>query len=187
MPAEGFTRMFERMLDGIDVRLQTDFLELGGSIAYDHLVFSGPIDAFFGHRYGKLPYRSLEFETRVHPTPDGGLMQPVAVLNHPSLDVAYTRVTEYRHLTGQKHAFSTLHVEYPRDEGDPFYPIPSDEPRALYKRYEQLAAELTDVTFVGRLARYQYLNMDQVVAQALSVFDKLAERLGRPTLGSRSR
>ena len=93
--------MFERMLEGVDVRLSTDFLELGGAIEYDHLVFSGPIDAFFNHRFGKLPYRSLEFETQVHPTPGGELLQPVAVLNHPSLEVDYTRVTEYRHLTGQ--------------------------------------------------------------------------------------
>jgi UDP-galactopyranose mutase len=187
MPADGFTRMFERMLAGVEVRLGTDFLELDGSVEYDHLVFSGPIDAFFGYRFGRLPYRSLEFETQVHATPDGELVQPVAVLNHPALDVDYTRVTEYRHLTGQQHTFSTLHIEYPKGDGDPFYPIPSDDTRALYKRYERLAAELANVTFVGRLARYQYLNMDQVVAQALSAFDKLAERLERPTLSTRAR
>ena len=173
MPADGFTRMFERMLAGVDVRLGTAFESLDGTIEYDHLVFTGPIDAYFGYRYGRLPYRSLVFETRTYPTPDGGLIQPVAVVNHPSTAVDYTRVTEYRHLTGQRHGFSTLHVEYPQETGDPFYPIPSDATRALYRRYEALAAELPNVTFVGRLARYQYLNMDQVVGQALGTFQKL--------------
>jgi len=108
------------------------------------------------------------------PTPDGGLVQPVGSVNHPSQDVPYTRKTEFRHLTGQSpHDASTIAVEYPRSEGDPYYPIPRDDTRELYKRYEQLAAELPNVTFVGRLARYQYLNMDQVVAQALTTFDKL--------------
>ena len=89
----------------------------------------------------------------------------------------YTRTTELRHLTGQRLEHSTLIAEFPRDEGDPYYPIPSDETRALYKRYEALAAAEDDVTFVGRLARYQYLNMDQVTGQALSTYAKLAERL----------
>ena len=88
----------------------------------------------------------------------------------------HTRKTEFRHLTGQsQHGSSTIAVEYPRSEGDPYYPIPRDDTRALYKQYEQLAAELRNVTFVGRLARYQYLNMDQVVAQALATFDRLVE------------
>jgi UDP-galactopyranose mutase len=177
MPAAGFTKMFERMLAGIEVRLGTALDELDGAIEYDHLVFSGPIDAFFDYQYGRLPYRSLEFETRVYETPDRELVQPVAVINHPSPEVDYTRVTEYRHLTGQSHTSSTLHIEHPKGDGDPFYPIPSDDTRALYKRYEALAAALPDVTFVGRLARYQYLNMDQVVAQALSTFEQLAPRL----------
>jgi UDP-galactopyranose mutase len=94
--------------------------------------------------------------------------------------VPYTRTTEFRHLTSQVHDSSTLAVEYPRSEGDPYYPIPSDATRELYKRYEALAAAEADVTFVGRLARYQYLNMDQVTAQALQTFERLADRLGLP-------
>jgi UDP-galactopyranose mutase len=165
------------MLDhpSIEVRTSTSFDDVRGEIEYDHLVYTGPVDAYFDHCYGKLPYRSLEFELRNEPTPDGGLLQPTGSINEPSFEVPYTRTTEYRHLTGQEHDSSTLAVEYPRSEGDPYYPIPRDDTRALYKRYEALAREHEDVTFVGRLARYQYLNMDQVTAQALQTFERMVE------------
>jgi UDP-galactopyranose mutase len=178
MPAEGYTAMFERILDhpGIEVQLETDFDDVREDLEFGHVVYTGPIDRYFDYRFGPLPYRSLEFELRTEETPDGGLVQPAATVNQPSADVPYTRVTEYRHLTGQRHTHSTMAVEYPRSEGDPYYPIPNDETRALYHRYEALAREIADdVTFVGRLARYQYLNMDQVVAQALSTFQKMVE------------
>jgi UDP-galactopyranose mutase len=177
MPAAGYTAMFERILDGIEVRTGAEFEDVRDEIEFDHLVWTGPVDEFFGHCFGRLPYRSLEFDLRNEPTPDGGLLQPVAVVNEPSADVPYTRTTEYRHLTGQRHTSSSYHIEYPRAEGDPYYPVPAEENRKLYRRYEALAAERSDVTFVGRLARYQYLNMDQVVAQALSTYNRLAERL----------
>ena len=175
MPAEGYTAMFTRMLDHelIDVALGVDYHECSDEIPHDHLVYTGPVDRYFGYEYGPLPYRSLEFELRNEPTPDGGLIQPVGSINEPSPDVPYTRTTEFRHMTGQVHPSSTLAVEYPRSEGDPYYPIPNDETRALYKRYAARAAEQQDVTFVGRLARYQYLDMDQVVGQALATADKL--------------
>jgi UDP-galactopyranose mutase len=177
MPAAGYTAMFERILDGIEVRTGAEFEDVRDEIEFDHLVWTGPVDEFFGHCFGRLPYRSLEFDLRNEPTPDGGLLQPVAVVNEPSADVPYTRTTEYRHLTGQRHTSSSYHIEYPRAEGDPYYPVPAEENRKLYRRYEALATEREDVTFVGRLARYQYLNMDQVVAQALSTYNRLAERL----------
>jgi UDP-galactopyranose mutase len=182
MPAEGYTRMFERILDhpNIEVRTSTEFDDVRDEVSYGHLVYTGPIDTYFGHRFGKLPYRSLEFELRNEPTPGGGLLQPVASVNEPSFDVPYTRTTEYRHMTGQVAESSSYHVEYPRAEGDPYYPIPNDETRALYKRYEALADAEPGVTFVGRLARYQYLDMHQVVAQALTTFGKLAARLAAP-------
>ena len=179
MPADGYTAMFERILGHplIDVRVETDYEEVKDEVEYDHLVYTGPIDAFFDYRFGPLPYRSLEFELRNEPTPGGGFLQPVASLNEPSEDVPYTRTTEFRHMTGQSsHDSSTVAVEFPRSEGDPYYPIPRDDTRALYRRYEALAEELP-VTFVGRLARYQYLNMDQVVGQALSTADKLIASL----------
>jgi UDP-galactopyranose mutase len=177
MPADGYTAMFERILDHpqIEVRVGTEFDEVRDDVDYGHLVYTGPVDGFFDNRFGKLPYRSLEFELRNEPTPDGRLLLPTGTVNYPGLDVEWTRITEYRHMTGQDHDSSTLNVEYPRSQGDPYYPIPNDDTRALYKRYEALAAECDGVTFVGRLARYQYLNMDQVVAQALSTFEKLVQ------------
>jgi UDP-galactopyranose mutase len=178
MPADGYTAMFRRILDhpNIEVSLGVDFFEVQDEIDYGHVVYTGPVDRFFDYRFGALPYRSLEWDLVNEPTPDGGLAQPTGSINFPSEEVPHTRTTEFRHLTGQSpHESSTIAVEYPRSEGDPYYPIPRDDTRALYKRYEQLAAELPNVTFVGRLARYQYLNMDQVVAQALATFDRLVE------------
>ena len=177
MPAEGYTAMFERMLDHprIEVRLGVDYHEHGGACDYDHLVYTGPVDRYFDYRFGPLPYRSLEFEHVNEATPDGSLVQPAASINFPTEEVPYTRTTEFRHMTGQVHTSSTIAYEYPRSEGDPYYPIPNDETRALYRRYAALTEELPDVTFVGRLARYQYLDMDQVVGQALSTFEKLRD------------
>jgi UDP-galactopyranose mutase len=176
IPVDGYTAMFERILEhpGIEVRTGTEFADVRDAVSYDRLVHTGPIDEFYDHRFGKLPYRSLAFEHHTVETPDGGLVQPAASINEPSFDVPYTRTTEYRWITGQTHTHSTLAVEYPRAEGDPYYPVPQAENRELYKRYEALGEqEDPDVTFVGRLARYQYLNMDQVTAQALSTFEKL--------------
>jgi UDP-galactopyranose mutase len=179
MPLHGYTRMFERMLDhpNIKIMLQTDWSEVKGRLPYRRVIFTGPIDEYFGFRFGKLPYRSLRFE---HVTLDEGRHQPVAVVNYP-LSEAYTRVTEYKHLTGQQHPRTSLTFEYPSDDGDPYYPVPRAENQELYKRYERLAAETPDVTFVGRLATYRYYNMDQVVGQALATFRRIDEATPRPT------
>jgi UDP-galactopyranose mutase len=180
MPADGYTAMIGRILDHelIDVSLETDYEDVKDEIEFGHLVYTGPIDRFFGLRFGPLPYRSLEFELRNEPTPDGGYLLPATSVNEPSEDVPYTRTTEFRWMTGQEHhPSSTVAIEYPRTEGDPYYPIPRDDTRELYRRYEALGEELPDVTFVGRLARYQYLNMDQVVGQALSAANKLIATL----------
>ncbi len=175
MPAEGYTRMFERMLDhpNIDLLLGVDFHEAREAYPHGHLVFTGPIDEYFGYCYGKLPYRSLRFR---HETVDQPQYQPVAVVNYPSETVPYTRVTEYRHLTGQTGDRTSITFEYPSAEGDPYYPIPRPENQALFKRYEALALAQPDVSFVGRLATYRYYNMDQVVGQALATYRRLAAR-----------
>jgi len=178
MPSEGYTEMFKRILDhpNIEIRTSTEFDDVQDEVEYGHLVYTGPVDAYFDYRFGALPYRSLEFELRSEPTPDGSLALPAATVNYPDFEVPYTRITEYRHMSGQlEHPHTTMHVEYPRAEGDPYYPIPNDETMALYKRYEALTGQHPDVTFVGRLARYMYLNMDQVTAQALAAFAKLVE------------
>jgi UDP-galactopyranose mutase len=187
IPVDGYTAMFERILDHplIEVSLETDYWDVKDEIEHAHLVYTGPVDKFFDYRFGALPYRSLEWELRNEATPDGGYFQPVGSINEPSEDVPYTRVTEFRHISGQApHGSSTLAVEFPRAEGDPYYPIPNDETRALYRQYEALAAEAPDVTFVGRLARYQYLNMDQVVGQALSTAEKLLAEAAAPSAGA---
>ena len=138
-----------------------------------HIVFTGPIDEYFGFRFGKLPYRSLRFE---HKVVDQAQFQPVAVVNYPDPQVPYTRITEYKHLTGQSHAKTSITYEYPSAEGDPYYPIPRPENQALFKKYEALADATPGVTFVGRLATYRYYNMDQVVGQALAAFRRLDDR-----------
>jgi UDP-galactopyranose mutase len=177
MPLNGYTAMFETMLDHplIDRQLGTDFRDLkeeAFEIA-DHVIYTGPIDEYFDYRFGKLPYRSLHFE---HRTLDLEWYQPVAVVNYPSPQVPYTRVSEYKHLTGQEHPRTSITFEYPSAEGDPYYPIPREENQVLYKMYEQLADATGNVTFVGRLATYRYYNMDQIVGQALATFRRIDER-----------
>ncbi len=175
MPAEGYTAMFARMLDEprITVMTGTGFADLPEGITWDHLVWSGPIDEYFGHRLGKLPYRSLRFE---HDTLPCEQSQPVAVVNYPDETVPYTRITEYKHLTGQHAPLTSITREFPADEGDPYYPIPNDAAQAMYKRYDALARAQQDVTFVGRLATYRYYNMDQIVGQALATWRRLDAR-----------
>jgi UDP-galactopyranose mutase len=173
MPLHGYTRMFERMLDHprIKVLLNTDYAQIEDAIPFNEVIYTGPIDEFFDYRFGRLPYRSLRFE---HVTVNEAQAQPVAVLNFPNQH-AYTRVTEFKHLTGQIHPRSSLVFEYPTDEGDPYYPIPTDRNAELYKRYQALARDTPGVYFAGRLGTYKYYNMDQVTAQALTLFRKLSE------------
>jgi len=172
MPADGYTKMFEAMLDhpNIDVQLGADYREISDRIDAGHIVYTGPIDEYFGFRYGRLPYRSLRFEHRIE---DKEQFQPVAVVNYPHPEVPFTRITEYKHLTGQSAAKTSITYEYPSAEGDPYYPIPRPENQALFKKYEALADSTAGVTFVGRLATYRYYNMDQVVGQALAAFRRL--------------
>ena len=172
MPLHGYTALFKKMLDHRNIRVatNTDFDSVRDAVSYGHLIYCGPIDEFFGFRYGKLPYRSLKFR---HATVDQGRFQPAAVVNYPSEDVAYTRITEYKYLTGQQHSKTSITYEFPSADGDPYYPVPRPENDALFRRYQLLADRTQGVTFVGRLATYRYYNMDQVVAQALSVYDQL--------------
>ena len=176
MPRHGYSAMFRKMLEhpNISVMLQTDYRAVIDLIPHRHLIFTGPIDLFFNHQLGPLPYRSLAFHHETHDTPSDEAVQPVGTVNLPN-DTPYTRVTEVKYLTGQRHLKSVLTYEEPRAEGEPYYPVPRPENRALYAEYERLAAERKGVTFVGRLANYRYYNMDQVVAQALKVFNTLPE------------
>jgi UDP-galactopyranose mutase len=173
MPLHGFTRMFERMLDGKNITIRTgvNYAEVAQAYPGVKTIFTGPVDEFFDYRYGPLPYRSLEFK---HETYDREWYQPVSVVNYPN-DHPYTRVTEFKYLTGQVAPKTSVVFEYPRAEGDPYYPIPRPENAALYAKYKELAERQENVHFVGRLATYRYYNMDQVVAQALVTYRKIRE------------
>ncbi|GLQ93195.1 UDP-galactopyranose mutase [Dyella acidisoli] len=172
MPLHGYTKMFEAMLDhpNISVELEIDFAELRNIDRYQHIVYTGPIDTYFNYCYGHLPYRSLRFEHE-H-LPNVQQYQETGTVNYPN-DHAYTRITEFKHLTGQTHSGTSIVREYPQAEGDPYYPIPRTENESLFKRYEELASKETRVTFVGRLAQYRYYNMDQVVGAALTAAKQL--------------
>ena len=199
MPKNGYTRMFESMLahPNIKVMLNTDYREIVDLLPWRHMVYTGPIDAFFDYKHGKLPYRSLRFEHVTLPQPQ---VQAVGTVNYPN-DYAYTRITEFKHLTGQQHDHTSLVYEFPCDEGDPYYPVPRPENAELYRLYEAETETRPDVTFVGRLASYRYYNMDQVVGQALAAYKRLTKgnsllaaealpnalKVATPALGSPSR
>ena len=181
MPAHGYTAMFEKLLDDPRITVMTgqSYDDLPDDISWDHMVWTGPIDEHFDHRLGKLPYRSLRFE---HETLDTEQALPVGVVNYPDYDVPYTRITEYKHLTGQHAPVTSITREYPADDGDPYYPIPNAEAQAMFKRYDALARACGDVTFVGRLATYRYYNMDQIVGQALATWRRLDARWRAETM-----
>ena len=171
MPRHGFTRMFENMLDSpnIKVLLNCDYREIVKHIPFRTMIYTGPIDSFFDYRYGKLPYRSLEFK---HETHDMKQFQSAPVVNYPN-EQAYTRITEFKYLTGQEHEKTSIVYEFPQAEGDPYYPVPRKENADIYAKYKALADARPDVHFVGRLATYRYYNMDQIVAQSLTEYGKI--------------
>lgn len=173
MPLHGYTKMFEKMLShpNIKIMLNTDYKEIVDVIPYKFMIYTGPIDSYFNYCFGKLPYRSLEFKFE---TVEGESFQPTGTVNYPN-DQAYTRITDFKYLTGQKHPKTTVVYEYPKAEGDPYYPVPRPENAEIYRKYQQLAASMTKTFFVGRLATYKYYNMDQVVAQSLTLFKKLMQ------------
>ena len=179
MPRDGYTRMFERMLDHprIDVRTGTDYAAVRDRVDHGRLIYTGPIDEYFDHRYGRLPYRSLRFQFQ---TLDQPAFQPVGTVNEPDEAVPYTRTTEFRHLTGQARRASPASCVSSR----PLSATPTTRSRGqpmphLYRRYEALAQATQGVEFVGRLATYKYYNMDQVVGQALTLARRLTETAER--------
>jgi UDP-galactopyranose mutase len=178
MPLHGYTAMFENMLDhdNIELALGVDYRDLPADKMAPRIIYTGPIDEYFDHRFGALPYRSLRFQ---HETLAQRRFQAVAVVNYPDPEVPYTRVTEYKHLTGQTHRLTSISYEFPQDDGDPYYPIPRPENAALYRQYEALAQEHANVTFVGRLGTYRYYNMDQVVGQALATYRRIGVTLNQ--------
>jgi UDP-galactopyranose mutase len=172
MPLQGYTRMFERMLrhPNIHVLLNSDYRDISSLVPHRHLIYTGPVDEYFDYCFGKLPYRSLRFQWE---TRDATIAQPAPVINYPN-DHLYTRVTEFKYLSGQEHPKTTLVYEFPTDDGDPYYPVPTSANAELYAKYQSLADATPDVHFLGRLGTYKYYNMDQVVAQALAYYAKIA-------------
>jgi len=172
MPLNGFTRMFENMLDhpNIKIMLNCDYREIEKDIPFAEMIYTGPVDSYFDYCYGKLPYRSLEFK---HETHDVSVFQSAPVVNYPN-EHMYTRVTEFKYLTGQEHPKTSIVYEFPKSQGDAYYPVPRKENTDLYAKYKALADRTSTVHFVGRLATYKYYNMDQIVAQALTTYGKIA-------------
>jgi UDP-galactopyranose mutase len=176
MPLNGYTKMFESMLNHPNIHIQAgvEFSSIKSQYPSHHIIYTGPIDEYFNYCFGKLPYRSLRFEHEHFPQKDQ--FQEVGTINYPN-DHQYTRITEFKHLTGQQHSGTSTVKEYPQSEGDPYYPIPNDANEELFRRYEALAKDIQNVTFVGRLAQYRYYNMDQVVGAALTAAERLIEQL----------
>jgi UDP-galactopyranose mutase len=173
MPLHGYTSMFRNMLShpNIKIMLNTDYKEVVDIIPYQRMIYTGPIDSYFNYCYGRLPYRSIEFK---FDTFEKEFYQATGTINFPN-EHPYTRITEFKYLTGQIHQKTSIVYEYPTAEGDPYYPIPRPENRALYQRYQSLADSMSNTFFTGRLATYKYYNMDQVIAQSLTLFEKLTQ------------
>src|SRR5271167_605871 len=181
MPRYGYSAGFQRMLDNRNIRilLNTDFRELEGLARFNRMVYTGPVDDYFDHIHGYLPYRSLRFE---FVTADEERVQEVGTVNYPN-DYDFTRITEQKYLSGQKLPVSTLVVEYPQrhvpGQTEPYYPIPREENKEQYNLYLQEVEKLNGtVLLAGRLADYKYYNMDQAVAHALKLFEDCIARTG---------
>lgn len=169
MPKEGYTKIFEKMLGKCEVLLKTDYQEIKDKISYDKLIYTGPIDSFFGYKYGKLPYRSLRITFESYKKE---FYQNWVQVNYPN-DYKFTRIVEIKHVTGQKIPYTTISKEYPTWKGEPYYPVPNKENEKLYNKYQKEAEKLENTYFLGRLAQYRYLNMDQVIENALGLFEKI--------------
>lgn len=176
LPKGGYTQMFEKILDhpNIEVKLNTDYFDMRDEIVnYEKLFYTGPIDQFFDFKHSlqeHLEYRSINF---VHETHDMEYFQENSVINYPGPEVPFTRIVEYKHITGQQSPKTTIVKEYTVDDGEPYYPVPNPRNQAIYDKYKQEADSLKDIYFVGRLANYKYFNMDEAFKNALDLFEKL--------------
>jgi len=173
VPKSGYAKLFANMLDHplIEVWTGIDYRDISDEFLPKLIVYTGSIDEFFKFKYGRLPYRSLLFRHELH---ECEFYQSVAVVNYPN-EHAYTRITEFKHITGQLSNKTSILFEYPTNSGDPYYPIPRPENISVYRRYRDLALSRPDVIFLGRLGSYKYYNMDQVVAQALMIAEKIID------------
>lgn len=175
IPKFGYTKLFEKMLEGIDIQLGIEYNVSSIEPKAKKIVFSGGIDQFFNYCYGELEYRSLRFEHEDH---DVDEYQDRAIVNYCSDDHPYTRVMEHKWFTGAKTKGTLITKEYPQDwkRGvDPYYPINNDRNKELYRKYAELAKQHPNIIFGGRLGEYQYYDMHQVIGSALSKANKEIE------------
>ena len=171
MPKKGYTEMFKKILShsNIEIVLNIDYKKILNDIKFDKMIYTGPIDYFFDYEFGKLPYRSIRFEYKNFKQ---NLLQDSAVINFVEKEIDFSRVTEYKHLTGQKSEKTTLSYEYFQEDVEPYYPIPTEENNLLAKKYSEHSSKIKSVSFLGRHGEYKYYNMDQVVANILFIFEK---------------
>lgn len=175
VPIGGYTLLIEKMLEGIEVKLNTDYLkekEYWNSLA-EKIVYTGKIDEFFDLQYGSLDYRSLNFETEVLEMDN---YQGNAVVNYTEREIPYTRIIEHKHFEFGTQPKTIITREYPADfseDNEAYYPINDDKNQAVYQKYKALADQNPNVIFGGRLAEYKYYDMHQVVEKALDVIEKL--------------
>ena len=171
MPAHGYTKMCENMIRNkkIKILLNTDYKEIMDDISFDRLIYTGAADEYYDYKYGKLKYRSINFVFETH---DREEYQEAPVVNYPN-DYDFTRITEFKKLSGQVHRKTTICKEFPTSEGEPYYPFPTKECKAQYALYQEEMKKEEKVLFIGRLAEYRYYNMDGVVRRALDAFEEL--------------
>jgi UDP-galactopyranose mutase len=174
IPKNGYTRMMKQMLSSknISVMTNTNYKDVIESIKYSQLIYTGPLDYFFDYKFGELEYRSLKFEERTY---EKESFQSHSVVNYPN-NYDYTRITEYKKLTGQEHHKTTVHYEYPqafdKNTNEPYYPILDKINKPLKEKYLEEASKLNNVLFIGRLAEYKYYAMDEVIEDCLEIFNK---------------
>ena len=178
IPKNGYTHLFENILKhpNIEIKLNTHFHQIKNNINYDNLIYCGAIDEFYDYEFGKLPYRSLKFEFESFKFEK---YQLAPVINYPN-DYDFTRITEYKYLSGQIHPYTTISKEYPSfagSESEKYYPIPNSENFAIFKKYQEKSLQEKNTIFIGRLAQYKYYNMDNVIAQALDVFETIKNQI----------
>lgn len=173
LPSKGYTELFKGILDNplITTRTGVDYFDIRDSLSCEKTYFTGPIDAYYAHLgWDKLEYRSLDFERQVKLNEDYFL--PVSVVNYPSANFDFTRIVEYKHYLKQKSNHTVFFFERSNNGGEPYYPVPNERNQALYKKYQTMAKQEKEVSFVGRLANYKYFNMDQSIKNALDLFDQ---------------
>ncbi|MFA7287929.1 MAG: UDP-galactopyranose mutase [Melioribacteraceae bacterium] len=175
MPAEGFTQMFKKMLSNkkIEMVLNTDYAKILDSVKFNKLIYTGKIDEYFDFKFGVLDYRTLKIKFKTFPIEH---YQDTAVINYPEQKNKYTRIAEYKYLTGQRSDSTTISFEYPSERGEAFYPLRDEENLELLKKYNRLAQKNENILFAGRLGEYKYYNIDQAVLSALKLYKKIVSK-----------